>query len=860
MNHHEHDSARTTTAGLQAGGQPVPLLGVKVEAEVVAGHSRTIVRQRYRNVEQRPIEAIYVFPLPAKGAVTGFSMTVDGRRLEGEVHEREEAFQRYDDALTAGHGAALLEQERPNVFTANVGNLLPGEETVIEIEIVAPVQADEGATRWVLPTLVAPRYMGSPALGLERTGHGAAEPTPSVPDADRISPPIAESGPAYGLALDLVFDLGCEVDVESPSHAIGVATSTRDHRTRITFAQREVALDRDVVVTAFPRHASQAVAPIAAVVAHRDPRAATDRGAHVTGAFALSIVPDLGGLARRHASTDVVFVIDRSGSMDGPSITEAKTALRLCLRQLREGDRFAVIAFDDRIEEMRGSLTTFSRRTLEEADRWIDGVDARGGTEMLAPLLRATQLAPDGVIVLLTDGQVGNEDEILSTILRERRAARVYSFGIGTNVSDTLLLDLAEKTGGAVESIHPGERVDDKVVAQFARATAPRVTDVEVRFRGVDVGELAPAKPVALVDGEPFALFGTFEDAGRGVAEIRGRYDGETFYLEVPFDLPEREERAVVLKLWAQARIRDLERTQLEGRRADAMKRRIIELAKDHRVSSKYTSFLVVEKRTGARRTNEQAETRVVPVSPPAGWGMFDQQRPATQTRAGVVKRAMRFMAMPPSAAVSRVPSAPPPRSVAPAAPRAVTLGAPAPMGMASPRPAMGAVGGGGASDLSKAKKEAFDGARAELDDTFAELEAPAHGAAAAQDPVLGVLSRQSASGLWEQAGRDPVLVSVEALLVLVRAGVTTAHPIHGAQTKKAVDALLDALASAAPVDTSLVELALGVAWLLSTGRRTRMAIRDAAQKSVAASALAALFGRDDDVRAHVERIAPASH
>ncbi|MDB4939221.1 MAG: hypothetical protein JWP87_6193, partial [Labilithrix sp.] len=633
-------------AGLFAGvNRPVPLLGVEVQAEVLAGHARAVVRQRYRNDETRPIEAIYTFPLPARGAVTGFAMTVNGRQLTGEVHEREEAFRRYDDAISAGHGSALLEQERPNVFTANVGNLLPGEETVIEIEYVEPVQADEGAIRWTLPTLVAPRYMPGNVAG-DRTAHGTSEPTTRVPDADRISPPIADV--QYGLALELVFDLGCDVDVESPSHHIRTErVDGHAPRTRVSFVQREVALDRDIVVTAFPKKSAFEAAPLATVVAHRDPASKQGGGA---GAFALSLVPDLaGGLKRRDAKSEVVFVIDRSGSMGGSSIAEAKTALRLCLRQLREGDRFAVIAFDDAIDMMSPSMTTLTPATLRAADRWIDAIDARGGTEMLEALVRATELAPNGVIVLLTDGQVGNEDEIQEQLLAKRKAARVYGFGIGTNVSDALLVGLAEKTGGAVEMIHPGERVDDKVVAQFARATAPRVTDLKVTFRGVDVGEIAPAEPTSLVDGEPFTVFGTYEAAGVGAVELRGMYEGETFYLEVPFALPDHEARPSVAKLWAQARIRDLERAALGGRRADAMKQRIVDLAKEHGVSSKYTSFVVVEKRSGDRRVNEQAETRAVPVNAPADWAMFRQARSrgmgiaSMGVPAAAPARAMRF-------------------------------------------------------------------------------------------------------------------------------------------------------------------------------------------------------------------------
>ena len=830
--------------GAEGQVRAVPLLGVEVRAEVVAGHTRSVVRQRYRNDEKRPIEAIYTFPLPTRGAVTGFAMTVNGRHLVGEVQEREEAFRRYDDALSAGHGSALLEQERPNVFTANVGNLLPGEETVIEIEYVEPLHTDEGAVRWSLPTLVAPRYVPGTVSG-DRTSHGTSDPTTRVPDADRISPPIG--GVAYGISLELLFDLGCEVEVASPSHAVrSERLPGRAQITRVTFSQSEVALDRDIVVTASAKTSAFAAAPVASVVAHRAVGSAI-------GTFALSLVPDLaGGLQRRDGRSEVVFVLDRSGSMEGSAMDEAKTALRLCLRQLREGDRFAVIAFDDSIELMSPSMTVLTSSSLRAADMWIDAVGARGGTEMLEPLVQAAGLAPNGIIVLLTDGQVANEDEIQEQLLAKRATARVYAFGIGTNVSDALLVGLAEKTGGGVEMIHPGERVDDKVVAQFARATAPRVTGLQVSFRGVDVGEIAPAEPTALVDGEPFTIFGTYEASGIGAVEIRGMYEGEKFYLEVPIDLPERDDRPAVTKLWAQARIRDLERASLSGRRADTMKQRIVALAKEHGVSSRYTSFVVVEKRTGDRRVNEQAETRVVPVSAPADWGMF-KARQSARTRS--------YGAAPPPMARGSLGAPPPRRSMSYASAPPM----PPPMSRSVPRSAPAA----GVDDFDLPRGGRVVASRAAgaseqdrgVSFATAQRSAPVDVLADRQsggDPITSILERQSASGMWEERGRDPIVVTVEVLLILLRLGVSSTHPVHGAQTTKAVAALLDAIEAAPALEAKVAELALAALWLVATGRRTRLAIKELASHRTGLEALTTLLGHDDDgVRALVERIAP---
>jgi Ca-activated chloride channel homolog len=848
-----------------SGGERVALLGVDVRAEVVAGHACATVRQRYRNDETKPIEAIYTFPLPTKAILTGFSMTVAGRRLDGEVHEREEAFRRYDDAISAGHGGALLEQERPNVFTANVGNLLPGEETIIEIQYVEPVLADEGAVRWTVPTLVAPRYIpGVP--GGDRSAHGTASPTNQVPDADRISPPIGAV--SYGLALDLVFDLGVALEVESPSHAVVV--NHEGDKARVTFSQREVPLDRDVVVTAFAKNAMATTMPIASAVTHRSP--ATGK----PGTLALTLIPDLGNALRelrskspkaaargRRLQSDVVFVLDRSGSMGGSSMTEARTALRLCLRQLREGDRFDILAFDESIESFAGQMTPFGQSALQRADAWLAQVDARGGTELLAPMLEAAKLAPDGLVIVLTDGQVGNEDEILAAFMDARKSARVISFGIGTNVSDALLAALAEKTGGTVEMIHPGERLDEKVIAQFARATAPRVTDVTIKTRGIELGEIAPSEARPLIDGEPYCVFATYEEPGRGAVEIRGKLDGEPFYLDVAVDLADAGGRPVVAKLWAQARIRDLERAGVVGRRADAMKDRIIKLAMEHGVSSKFTSFVVVEKRTGDRRVNEQAQTRVVPVAPPAGWSLFQASR---QTRAGGRRMMSSGIAPMPARAMS-MPAAPAPAAAAPSFDRARAIG-----GVGT--------GGFGASTAAPPPPAAFDDIRDDADYASAPARpraqghatrvekkgamkeydtTPARGQTLETDPVLAILGRQTASGLWEEPGRDAVVVTVDALLALLRLGLTTSHAVYGAQLKKAVDALLERLGEST---TPALELALGVAWLVASGRRTRQTIEVTARARGSAELVALIAtlrsGDEPAVRAHVDRLSPA--
>ncbi|MBZ4375717.1 VIT domain-containing protein [Corallococcus sp. AS-1-6] len=885
-------------------GAQVPLQGVEVTGELLGGHARVRVTQRYRNDEKRPVEALYTFPLPSDATLSAFSMTCAGRRVAGVVKEREAAFRAYDDAITEGHGAALLDQERANVFTAQVGNLLPGEETRVEVEFLQTLTAEEGSVRWMLPTLVAPRYIPGAVHG-DRTGHGSAAPTTRVPDADRITPPTGAVD--YGLRMDLLIDVGRDVVVESPSHRITVAkdgTRTRVNLRRDSllkdFAGDEVALDRDVVLTMRNANPDVMLTPVV-----------THRKAEGPGTFALTVVPDLLNLATTPPRQEVVFVVDTSGSMDGDSLPQAQAALRLCLRHLREGDRFNVIAFENSFRSFSAQTVPFTQRTLEQADAWVAGLKAYGGTELLEPMVTAMKAAPDGVVVLLTDGQVGNEEEILNAVLAARGAGRVFSFGIGTNVSDALLRDLARRTDGAVEFIHPGERIDEKVVAQFSRALAPRVTDLEVRFDGVEASELAPSTLPPLVDGTPWTLFGRYAQAGTGSVTLKGKSGREPFSLTVRLELPAQSDRPVVEKLWAAERIRGWMDAGLVGRRAEAMKERIVRLAIEHQLATPYTSFVVVEERQGDRRASGTPETRVVPVNAPAGWSMFNQtardvddevpEGGLAQEQARVLKRRVSKPMPAPGAAPSRsrggaVPPPPPGMSAPAAAP------APAPARDLGPEPTTGAsfqaesadgagaVGGRAAptarreqESVKKEKGGLFDRllsaampskAVARGPDSAPELEraqgkaevfyeqeesqplSVAEGSIPTED-VGGLLGRQLANGLWAGAGEGPEPVrqaraTARVLLVLLREGITSSHPLHGAQVKKAVDALL-ALASQLGQAPDVAELALGVAWLVAAGPRTRGRIEQAAKP------LPGLDGRLGDtaaLRQHLETLA----
>jgi Ca-activated chloride channel family protein len=829
-----------TCRGLvDAAGHEIPLRNVEMIGEVLGGSLCMRLRQHYENTESRAIEALYTFPVPSEATITGFAMTSGERSLQATVEEREEAFARYTRAIEAGDGAALLDQERENVFSASVGNLLPGRTAVIEIEYVQPLHASEGALRVVLPTLVAPRYVPGSAHG-DRTAHGTAEPTDRVPDADRISPAI---GPAdYTASLQLSIASSAPLEVESPSHALAVtATATGAH---VQFAPAAVPLDRDIVISVLGADAGE----LTSVVTHRSGDAGYVLISHVVDLTAdrLTVKPARG--------LDVVFVLDRSGSMAGASIEEARRALRLCLRQLREGDHFAIIAFDDRQETFRKELVPFTQKTLQDADTWISELSARGGTELLAPVLRSLALAGRGQsegrrarVILLTDGQVANEDEISAAVFSQSTSIPIHGFGIGTNVSDALLLRLAEHTRGGVEFIHPGEPIDEKVVATFARAIAPRVQNVSAKWNGIEVERSAPSSLPELIDGEPWTVCGRYAAAGTGSLELRGDVEGERWYLKIPIALPENASAPTLPKLWAAARIRDLEREWISGKHAPRAKAEIIALGIEHAIASRFTSFVVTENRPEEERNDTAPLVRPIPVHAPAGWAMF-QPRERTVLLGGVL----------PSRMPRRAPESRPmaPMMAGPATMRTRLAAAPAESSPAMPL-----------ARASARLAEPVDGVRGDMyanayafrstDDVHEN-----RGHSPARDAVFEIFAAQGAAGLWEapesesesaeSAARDPELrqlrATTDALFALLRLGIDASHPQHGPLIRKALTSLAPL---AARLAGQLGERALSIAWLIATGPRTRRMIREAIERA-AMPALLAQLGDERTLRAHV--------
>ncbi len=585
----------------------VPLAGVAIDAEISSFCARVSVAQRYVNREASPIEAVYVFPLDEGAAVCGFEAVIDGTLVVGEVKEREEAFRMYDEAMERGDGGFLLDEERPDVFQASVGNLPPGKEVLLKLTYVTELTVEGGGLRFAIPTTVSPRY----APPQDQAGVGR-------PDAEALNPPVAWRVP-YGLDLSVRLAMpGAITRVESPSHPVSV--SMNGSAATVALSQRDAALDRDFVL-------SVETAGLDA------PQAWIERDEDGAQAIAVAFAPKLPAASR---PAEVIFLVDRSGSMAGTSIEEARNALQLCLRSMISGCRFNIIGFGSSHMALFDRSRPYDESSLAEASAHVAAMEADlGGTELLPALARALQHASgDGLarqVVIMTDGQVTNTDACIALAKQHAAEARIFTFGIGAGASHHLVKGLARAGGGTAELIYPGERIEPKVVRQFGRLLSPSLTDARMDWGGLDIMQAPSAMPPVYAGGR-LLVYGFVRGAGPAGTPATARLTAESPSGTVSFDVPLDPERVrpgrTVATLAARARIRELEESpewisargsRQAHRKTNATAQEILALAIRYGLVSRETSYVAIERRTTPVLGDVQL--RRVPIALTTGWG-----------------------------------------------------------------------------------------------------------------------------------------------------------------------------------------------------------------------------------------------
>jgi len=595
-----------------------PLQHTDVQADVAGFIARVTVTQTFYNPTDEKIEAVYVFPLPHESAVDDMTMELGDRKIVGIIKRRAEARRIYEAALAAGQTAALLEQERPNIFTQSVGNIDPGEIVNIKISYVDVLRYDVGTYEFHFPMVVGPRFnpgapTSAPQPNPPELQGSVSPPTPNttrVPDASRISPPVLKPGHRTGHDVSLAVRLDAGVPIQNLNVTNHEAEVSRDGKSKATvkLSPADSIPNKDFVF----RYDVVGKKPEMAVLAHTGDYTDTERLGN--GYFMLMIQPKEDERLKKSPPREIVFLIDVSGSMSGRPTQKVIETMQHMLKLCRPIDTVQVITFAGSAHELFPKPVPVTEDNIDKALNFTSGLRGGGGTHMLKGIKKVIDQPLDKkrlrICVMLTDGYIGNEAEIIKHVGENcGDQIRFWAIGMGQAPNMHLIDGVAKQGGGMGKKLglnDPAEPLSKEIVTRIQRA---QLAKIKIDYGTLDVHETYPAKIPELWAGAPVILFGRYTGGGEATITVKGRIEGEDAQWPLDVTLPENQPANDVLaKVWARKKIEDLmHQTYYEG--SPAVEEEVTGIALDYRLMSQYTSFVAVDE--------EDAGEQVAPARPP---------------------------------------------------------------------------------------------------------------------------------------------------------------------------------------------------------------------------------------------------
>ena len=641
--------------------QVFPLKRTEVKAKIAGNISRVEVVQKFENPFPESLEAVYVFPLPDEAAVDDMEIKIGDRTIKADIKRRDEALEIYQKAREQGRTAGLLEQERDNIFTQSLANIKPGEKIEVTIRYTESLKFAGGDYEFVFPTVVGPRYISR-----------------NTTDADRINPPVLFPGTRSGhdIAVSVEIDAGVAIgDVRSTSHQI--TTDRNGNIVQVQLANSDTIPNKDLIL----RYRVAGENTRATVLTQSD-----KRGGH----FATYLIPALNYKTNEIVPKDVVFLMDTSGSQQGDPLVKSKELMRRFIQGLNPNDTFTIIDFANTAQALSTTPLANTAQNRQLAINYIDKLQANGGTELLNGIQAVMNFPAAATgrlrsIVLITDGYIGNENEVLALVQRSLKPGnRLYSFGVGSSVNRFLLNRLGEVGRGTSQVIRQDEPSGFVAEKFFRQINSPVLTNIEISWEGMgEKPEIYPIAPPDLFASQPLVLFGKKTDRTNGQLRIRGTQAGGKAYeqiLPVNFaqsgGVRQRESTSVaatvtdfgnpaVAQLWGRSRIKDL-MNQMFGGETKSLVEAVTNTALTYHLLSEYTAFVAVSEEVRVEPDGSRRRVQV-PVELPQGVsyeGIF-QREESEQTRGGTRIRSSTRGFAPPAPAPRALPapySEPPPR------------------------------------------------------------------------------------------------------------------------------------------------------------------------------------------------------
>ena len=595
----------------------MPNLHTNVHVDVKGMISSTTVDQVFTNDSEEPIEAIYVFPLPTNAAVNHMTMIIDDRLIEGKIKEKEEAKKIYEKAKVEGKRATLTEQQRPNIFTNSVSNIMPGDTIIVRIKYVNEVKYEKGTFSFRFPMVVAPRYIpGNNVKGY--SGNGWAFDTDLVPDASKITPPVIKPNERSknSISLSVNLDVGLDIDkISSSSHRINVNKKIEGLYS-ITLNKDKHLPNKDFILEYSIKKGREPKAALFVNSMELDDGKSTYNENYF---MLMAMPPEENFNEMNNMEKEMIFIIDVSGSMSGTSIEQAKSSLIYAINKLDKNDTFNVIPFQSNYTSLSQSTILATSENKKEAIKYINMLSAGGGTEMARPLEFAMKIPHDEnkikMIVFITDGAVGNEQQLFNLVKNNLGNSRLFSIGIGSAPNSHLLEKISRKGRGTFTYISDISDVSTKVTKLFDKIEAPVLTNIQLSLDGKS--EIYPNPIPDLFMDEPLVVFGKVDNVKNLSATFSGKNNYGHFKIDIPISFTNSEKHPSISGIWARKKIASyMDDWHLS--KDQQVKQKVIDIALAHNLVSKFTSFVAVEHKI----VNPTGNAIPVPikVNLPEGW------------------------------------------------------------------------------------------------------------------------------------------------------------------------------------------------------------------------------------------------
>ena len=554
----------------------LPLKDTRVDVAISGVIADVTVRQLYENHGHRPLHARYVFPASTRAAVYGMTMTTGNTRIVATIRERQKAKQAFESAKREGKSASLLEESRPNVFTMNVANVLPGDTISVELrytELLVPV---DGVYEFVYPTVVGPRY--SSKREAEASDEEAFVKTPYRHEG---VPPKSEFHLAGRLSTGVPIQ-----ELLSPSHQISSHPAAPGRADFVIADSEQASNNRDFILRY--RLAGQQIGSGLLLYEGTD-----------ENFFLLSAQPPRAVAVSELPPREYVFVLDVSGSMNGFPLNTAKTLMRDLVKGLRPSDTFNIVVFASGSQTLSRSSIPATTLNLENALDFVGPKTGAGGTELLAAIKKALAIPPQPgfarTVVLLTDGYIEAEKNVFDYVRDHLDEANLFAFGIGSSVNRYLIEGIA-RAGQGEPFVVTGPDKAAETATQFRRyIESPVLTGIDVTFAGFDAYEVEPKKIPDLFASRPIVVFGKWRGTVGGTIELSGRTGRGPYHASIAVGQtrPDESHRAL-RQLWARTQIANLSDFSV-GLPDEEHVTRMTSLGLTYSLLTRYTSFVAVQ-------------------------------------------------------------------------------------------------------------------------------------------------------------------------------------------------------------------------------------------------------------------------